>query len=220
MSIEKVFDGVFKVEGRLCTLNLAPGKKVYGEDLLDSDGKEYRTWNPYRSKLVAAILVGLRTLKIKTGSQVLYLGAATGTTSSHVSDIVGSEGIVYCVELSERNMRDLFKICENRPNMIPIFGNAMDIEKYEEDVGEVDAIYQDVSAREQDEILIRNSKMLKPGGYAYVAIKSQSIDISRRPEEVYKEFIKNISKDFEVLERLNIERYDKKHLFLVLKKIA
>jgi rRNA 2'-O-methyltransferase fibrillarin len=50
---------------------------------------EYRVWNPFRSKLGAAILGGVDQIHIKPGAKVLYLGAASGTTVSHVSDIVG-----------------------------------------------------------------------------------------------------------------------------------
>ena len=38
---------------------------------------------------------------------MLYLGAASGTTVSHVSDVVGPEGMVYAVEFSHRPGRDL-----------------------------------------------------------------------------------------------------------------
>lgn len=54
------------------------------------EGKtEYRVWNPFRSKLAAAILGGVDKIHIKPGAKVLYLGAASGTTVSHVADIVG-----------------------------------------------------------------------------------------------------------------------------------
>ena len=53
------------------------------------DKIEYRAWNPFRSKLAAAILGGVDQIHIKPGAKVLYLGAASGTTVSHVSDIVG-----------------------------------------------------------------------------------------------------------------------------------
>ena len=46
-------------------------------------------WNPFRSKLAAAILGGVDKIHMKPGSKVLYLGAASGTTVSHVSDLVG-----------------------------------------------------------------------------------------------------------------------------------
>ncbi|MDE1861032.1 MAG: fibrillarin-like rRNA/tRNA 2'-O-methyltransferase [Candidatus Micrarchaeota archaeon] len=218
MEVEKVFDGVFKIDSRLCTVNLVKGSSVYGEDLINYRGREYRLWNPYRSKLAAAILLGLNGLAIKEGSTVLYLGAATGTTSSHVSDIVGSKGMVYCVEISERNMRELFKVCDVRHNMLPIYKDARDVPSYSADVGTVDAIYQDVAARDQDDILLRNSALLKMSGHAYVAIKSQSIDVSMDPKEVYKNFFDKVGAVFDVIESIDIGRYDKKHLFVTLKK--
>lgn len=55
----------------------------------NQDKIEYRVWNPFRSKLGAAILSGVDNIHMPPGSKVLYLGAASGTTVSHVSDIVG-----------------------------------------------------------------------------------------------------------------------------------
>ncbi len=175
-------------------------------------------WNPYRSKLAAAIIKGLKNMQIAPGSKVLYLGAATGTTSSHVSDIVGTEGAVYCVEISETNMRKLLKVCEDRKNMLPIMCDANDVEKYAEDVGKADIIYQDISSRDQAEILLRNSELLKNNGFAYVAIKSQSISVAKSPEEVFSQFLSSISKRFEILEKLDIAPYSNMHLFVVLQK--
>lgn len=216
--IKKIFDGVFLVDGKLATMNLDIGRDVYGEEIIEKDGVEYRLWNPYRSKLGAAISKGMKRMEIKRGSGVLYLGAATGTTCSHVSDIIGEKGILYCVEISERNVRDLLKVCERRSNMLPIFNDARNVEGYGEDVGSADVIYQDIAARDQAEILLENCKLIKKGGYAYVAIKSQSIDVSRRPSEVYKEFLDKVSKRFSLLESIDIMPYDKMHLFVVLQK--
>ncbi|MDE1834361.1 MAG: fibrillarin-like rRNA/tRNA 2'-O-methyltransferase [Candidatus Micrarchaeota archaeon] len=219
MKVDKLFYGVFKVDGKLATASIYPGNRVYGEELVTTDNAQYRLWNPYRSKLAAAIMNGLKEFHIEKESSVLYLGAATGTTSSHVSDVVGNDGMVYCVEISERSMRDLLKACEVRVNMLPILQDARNVESYGADVGEVDIIYQDIAAKDQSEILIKNSKLLKNGGYAYVAIKSQSIDITRSPNEVFKEFLKDVSGTFKVLEEIDIEPYDKMHLFVTLKKL-
>jgi len=92
---------------KLGTKNLVHGKAVYGERLVKFKGDEYRLWDPYRSKLAAVILKGLETVPIYPNHRVLYLGAASGTTASHVSDIVGEEGHVYCVEFASRSLRDL-----------------------------------------------------------------------------------------------------------------
>ncbi len=218
MKVEKLFDGVFTVDGKLATLNLVKGVRVYNEDLVDDEERQYRLWTPYRSKLAAAIMKGLKNLQIKKGSHVLYLGAATGTTASHVSDIVSEKGSVYCIEISERSMRDLLEICEKRHNMLPILQDARNIDFYKDEVGVTDAIYQDVAARDQDVILLRNADLLKKEGYAYVAIKSQSIDVSKSPMLVFDSFLKAVSSKFEVVQKIDIEPYDKMHLFVVLKK--
>src|SRR6267378_2045732 len=124
MIVKELFDGVYLLDRKLATINLTKGKKVYNEELVTSENIEYRLWNPYRSKLAAAILNGLKHLEIRNSSSVLYLGAATGTTASHVSDIVGAKGSVYAIDLSERSMRELIDLCSVRKNMLPILADA------------------------------------------------------------------------------------------------
>jgi fibrillarin-like pre-rRNA processing protein len=216
--IKMIFPGVFSIDGRVATINLAKGRKVYGEETRVEDGVEYRLWNPYRSKLSAALLNGLSAMHIKEGSKVLYLGAATGTTSSHVSDIVGDSGIVYCIELSERNMRELINVCDARSNMLPILGDARNTDGYKEYIEECDVLYQDVSAREQSEILKANSRFLKKGGFAYFIIKSQSVDVGKKPADVFDSELKNLSGVFDIVEKVHLEPYDELHLFVALKK--
>ena len=126
-------EGVFIARGKedvIVTLNSTPGKDVYGEKRISVDGPanedgtttkiEYRVWNPFRSKLCAAILGGVDTIHMKPGSKVLYLGGAAGTTVSHVSDLVGPQGCVYAVEFSHRPGRDLINMAKHRTNVIPI----------------------------------------------------------------------------------------------------
>lgn len=219
MAVKRLFDNVYLVGGKLATANLKKGRRVYGEELVEEGKEEYRLWNPYRSKLAAAILNGMKNMSIKEGSAVLYLGAATGTTVSHVSDIIKGEGSIYAVELSERNMRNLLELCDIRENIMPILSDARQIKNYEATVGMVDVMYQDVSAKEQAAILLANSRFMKKGGIAYFIIKSQSIDISKRPKEVYEQELKILEGTFEVLERISLEPYDSMHLFAVLRKL-
>ncbi len=216
--VKELFKGIYSIDNRICTRNLVNGNKVYNEMLITIDGIEYRSWNPYRSKLSAAVINGLKHFGIKEGDDVLYLGASTGTTASHVSDVVGENGHVYCVEFSERSMQNLLEVCEKRKNMLPVLADAREPEKYLGMVGKVDALYQDVSAREQADIFIANSAALKKGGYAYFVIKSQSIDISKAPNEVYKEVLGKLKDGFEVLEQMSLEPFDSAHLFVVLRK--
>ena len=114
----------------LLTKNLVPGESVYNEKRVSVDNKEagdkteYRVWNPFRSKLAASIVGGVGSIYMKPGSKVLYLGAASGTTVSHVADLVGPEGAVYAVEFSKRSGRDLVNMAKKRTNVIPIIEDA------------------------------------------------------------------------------------------------
>jgi len=214
--VKEVFPDVFDKEGIILTLNLTRGKRVYNERLVKTGGKEYRSWNPYRSKLAAAIKKGLKNFPFSKSAKVLYLGASTATTVSHLSDIM-SKGEIYAVEIAAQAVRMLMENTEGRENVIPIHGDARKPAEYEE-VGKVDAVYQDVAQPDQDEILIDNAKMfLKKGGIAMIAIKSQSIDVVADPKEVFERVLNKLEKHFEVLEKIKLEPYDKDHLFVVLK---
>jgi fibrillarin-like pre-rRNA processing protein len=220
MEIKEKFPGAYLLDGRLSTKNLSPGKKVYGEQLIKTDSGEYRIWDLHRSKIAGAIRNGLAEFPIKPGCAVLYLGAASGTTASHVSDIVGAEGGVFCVEFAQRSMRDLIAVCESRSNMLPIFGDARKPDTYAKEIGgTVDVLYEDVAQPDQARILVENSKLfLKSGGHAMIAIKSQSIDVTLPKEKVFKQVILELSPEFEVLQQVALEPYDLEHLFLHLKK--
>lgn len=214
------FEGVYLVENKICTLNLIPGKSVYGEKLIKIKEKEYREWVPSRSKLCAAVKKGIKHFPFKKGSKVLYLGAGTGTTISHISDIIGKEGIIYAIEISERPLRELIRLAEVRQNIVPILGDARMIETYQNLITEkVDIIYEDVADPDQIKILVKNSeKFLKEGGIAEIAIKSQSISSTKPPREVYRECLQELGKHFEILDKVELDPYEKFHLFVVLRK--
>ena len=203
---------------RLATKNLAPGRAVYGERLITFKGVEYRIWDPYRSKLAAAILKGLKNVPIKPGNKVLYLGAASGTTASHVSDIVGENGHVYCVEFSARAIRELVNnVCAFRPNISPILEDARLPERYVMLVEKVDNIYCDIAQPEQAKILADNADLyLRKRGGIMLAIKAQSIDVTKEPSEVYKREIETLkNRGFKIKEVIHLEPYDKAHAMIV-----
>lgn len=218
MQIKQIFENVFVIDGNLATKNLVPGTKVYGEKLVKEGGTEYRIWDPYRSKLAAAINLKLKSLPINKKSSVLYLGASTGTTPSHVSDIA-EDGLVYCIEISPTMMQHLIKVAEKRENMLPILADARKPEDYAKYIDKVDVIYEDVSCKEQAEILLKNSEFLKQNGYALFAIKSQNIDVSKKPSLVFEEVKSLIKSKFRILQEIDIGKYHKYHLFLLLQKI-
>ena len=217
MMVKSVFPGVYKIDGRLATRSIVPGRRAYTEEIARVAGVEYRMWNPYRSKLAAAILNGLKSFAFEERSSVLYIGAATGTTASHISDI-SKEGRIYCIELSERNMRELVRVCEDRHNMLPLLADARYTDQYKELVDEFDVVYQDASAREQAQMLKANSVFLKSGGIAYFVIKSQSVDVSMDPKEVFRRELDQLKDDFELLQTVPLEPFDKLHMFCVLRK--
>jgi fibrillarin-like pre-rRNA processing protein len=198
---------------------LTPGRTVYGERLIRFKSVEYRVWDAFRSKLAAAILKGVQTVPIKPSHRVLYLGAASGTTASHVSDIVGEKGHVYCVEFASRSLRDLVdNVCAYRLNMSPFLEDARFPEKYAMFVlGKVDDIYCDVAQPEQAKILADNADVfLKESGWVMLAVKAQSIDVTKDPAEVYQWEVKVLrSRGFAVEEVVRLEPYDKAHAMIV-----
>ncbi len=204
---------------RLGTLNLTPGRNVYGERLIRFEGAEYRVWDAFRSKLAAAILKGVTNVPIKPDHQVLYLGAASGTTASHVSDIVGEKGHVYCVEFASRSLRDLVEnVCNYRLNMLPILEDARIPEKYSMFVrGKVEDIYCDIAQPEQARVLADNADyFLKEHGWIMLAVKAQSIDVTKEPAEIYKSETRILEKrGFQVAEVVHLEPYDKAHAMIV-----
>ena len=207
---------------RLATRNLVPGRAVYGERLVKHGDAEYRTWDPYRSKLAASILKGLQTVPIKPSHRVLYLGAASGTTASHVSDILGEEGYLYCIEFAARSIRELVdNVCTHRFNMSPILADARLPEKYAALVGKTDDIYCDVAQPEQARILADNAdRFLKPKGWAMLAVKAQSIDVTKEPSEVYSQEIRTLrSRGFSIEQTVHLEPFDKAHAMIVAQKI-
>jgi len=213
-----VYKNVYIVElddgsSRLATINMVPGRRVYGERLFKWEDKELREWNPYRSKLAAALLKGIEELPIKQGDHILYLGAATGTTSSHVSDIVGVRGRVFALDVAPRVMRELIAVCEYRPNMNPLLADARKPYEYMHIVGLVDGIYADIAQPDQASIVADNADFfLKEDGYLLLAIKARSIDVTKEPSEVFRQQIEILKeRGFEIVDMVHLEPFDRDH---------
>ena len=216
------FSGVYTVTDRdqksIGTKSLVPGTSVYGEKLIKIGEDEFRLWSPRRSKLSAAIKQGLREMPIQPGSKVLYLGAASGTTVSHCSDIVGPKGVIYAVEFSQRTVRDLVQLAAVRPNIIPILDDARHPTRYAPLVsGTIEVVYQDVAQPNQASILYENLKTFCSfGAWGMLAIKARSIDSTSSLEEVYSREIAELdNKGLEIVENINLEPLEKDHRFVV-----
>ncbi len=203
------------MKGKLATLNSSPGFRVYDERLVHLKGREYRLWDPYRSKLAAAIFNELNESPFNANSNVLYLGASSGTTASHLADIC-PQGLIYCVEFSRRMMRELLPVTMRKANMIPLLADATKPREYVHRVALVDVIYQDVAQPNQAEILIKNADMFSPK-YAMLSIKSRSINTIKSPKKVFKEEMEKLRDRFDILQVIDLRPYDDDHVFLKLR---
>ncbi len=218
--------GVFWIlDGKklLATKNLVPGHRSYDEVVKKYKGEEYRVWSPKRSKLAAAIMNGVRTFPFKRGKKVLYLGIASGTTASHISDILGRDGIIYGVEVAHRVIRELLPVAEARKNIIPVMESARRPENYSWLVEEVDVVYEDVAQPDQARILINNMDLfLRKGGHGVIAVKASSIDVTLPPKKVYAMVEREVVSTgrYRLVERVNLAPYDPKHAMIVFKKVS
>ncbi len=203
-------DGVW-----LYTRNLVPGRAVYGEGLVTEAGIEYRKWDATRSKLAAYLKRGGRVWPFRTASSILYLGAGSGTTVSHLSDI-SPEGSVVAIEISPRVFRDLVSVAADRPNIIPILADAGHPESYRSHLGTLDVVYQDVAQRDQVPIFLRNLAFLRAGGTGILMVKARSVDVAARPSDVYAQAQQVVSKaGHRVLDLRGLDPFEADHAALV-----
>ena len=186
MSLAPVFR-----KGRIYTKDLMGGRSVYGEDIVEIHGEFYREWIPWRSKM-AALLKKNRDVSLPSG-RILYLGAAQGTTVSHLSDLNPS-GIIFAVEFSKVPFVKLSVLARERMNVVPILDDACHPERYAAMVGSADFIYQDVSQKDQAGIFLKNAdSMLRKGGSGILMVKARSVDVTADPLKIFEEISSRIS---------------------------
>ena len=214
--MKQAFENVYS-DGKDLFTESRINEKVYGEKIIEENGKYYRQWNPFRSKYCAALKNGLAENIFKKNATVLYLGSAEGTTVSHVSNIVGREGVIFCVDISEIAMQKLAKLAEIYENIFPILSDAQIIKNYKEDVGKVDVLFQDVSQRNQTEIFIKNSELLKSGGLGALSLKTKSIS-QKDKKEILKDEKNKLEKVFEIVQIVSLEPFEKEHYLILVKK--
>ncbi|MBW2986881.1 fibrillarin-like rRNA/tRNA 2'-O-methyltransferase [Candidatus Woesearchaeota archaeon] len=220
---ETKFRDVFELKkGRkklLLTKNLAKGISVYGEKLITDNDVEYRIWKPEHSKLAASIAKGIRQINLKPGFVVLYLGASTGTTVSHVSDIVGKGGFIFALDSAPRVVRELVFVCEQRPNIAPILADANQPDTYKDKLMKVDWLYQDISQKNQVDIFLKNvDAFLKPDHFALLAVKARSIDVTQEPSVLFEQVRKQLEKHVIIADKILLNPYQKDHCLFVCKK--
>ncbi|SFR69147.1 fibrillarin-like rRNA/tRNA 2'-O-methyltransferase [Halogeometricum limi] len=185
------------------------GETVYGEPR-DDDG--WRAWDAGRSKLGAMFEYEMDT-GLAGGESVLYLGAASGTTVSHVADFAGP---TYAVEFAARPVRDLVGVAEARANLFPLLKDARKPETYAHVVeSDLDCIVQDVATRGQATVANRNRQFLADDGRLLAAFKARSEDVVADPDEVFEGVLDELSEAYEILETTRLDRFHDDHLGVV-----
>ncbi|HLE06176.1 MAG TPA: fibrillarin-like rRNA/tRNA 2'-O-methyltransferase [Candidatus Nanoarchaeia archaeon] len=206
---------LINIKGRMYTRNLVPGVSVYEEKLVKQGKDEYREWTPKRSKLGAGLKKGIKN-PINENTSVLYLGAASGTTVSHVSDMA-PKGVIYAVEFAPEPIKSLIMLAKKRKNIIPIFADANHPEVYEF-ASKSDVVFQDIAQKNQAEIFTKNClAYLKKDGVGVLAIKSRSIDVTKHPEVVFKQVEKELYKTFKILDMKRLEPFERDHKIYIVK---
>jgi len=205
------------IEGKaLYTKNAYPGMTHFDE----KEKNGLRHWDYRRSKLGSGIMKHMSQAGFREGDVVLYLGSGHGFTPTFVSDIVGRKGMVFCLDFAPRVVRDLIFICEKRDNMAPILGNANQPDSYSNLVPkQVDVIFQDVAQKNQVEIFLKNiDKYLKKGGFAILALKARSVDVTKRPKDIFAQVLKELNKHVTVVDHRELAPFEKDHALFVCKK--
>ena len=183
------------------------GDPVYGEQ---TDG-DWRRWEPRRSKLGALLDRGVDT-GIAGGETVLYLGAASGTTVSHVADFAGP---TYAVEFAPRPMRDLLGVAEDRSRLFPLLADARTPDQYAHIVEPVDLLVQDVATRGQARVALANQMFLRDGGRLVLAVKARSEDVTRDPPDVFEDVLGELESGYELLATERLDPTHTDHLGVV-----
>ncbi len=191
-------------------------KPVYGEKIIYYNGAYIREWNPKRSKLGAAIMKGMSSMPLNNDSNILYLGASTGTTVSHISDIC-FRGKIYAVEVSYDSFVKLFKLSEYRNNIYPILEDANLPEKYSFFVDEPEIIYQDIAQRNQIQIFNENVKKFSSIKYGFLIIKVKSISSKKSDRTILNSAMKEIN-GFKIKEIIDLRPYDSNNYLLCIER--
>lgn len=199
----------------LFTQSRAEPPSLYGERVLHRGDRSFRHFDPFRSKLAAALIRSPRLLLPRPGERWLYLGAAGGTTASHVADLTAPLGEVFAVEKSPRPGLRLLEIANRLPGLYPILSDARRPEEYRELVPLVDGLYADVSQPDQAAIVRENARLhLRDGGRFLFVVKLSSLSRDATPEENLDRVERELRPVLHVRERINLLPFHRAHVLL------
>ncbi len=214
----KIFE-IFQDRRKIYTKSMRKGETPFSENVIKQQGEHYREFDPRRSKLAATIMKGCTNIGIRKGDVILYLGSSHGYTPSFLSDMIGPDGLLFGLDPAPRVMRDFVFLAEKRKNLVPLLADANKPETYANRICAVDIVYQDVAQRNQLEIFMKNCDLfLKEGGYGLFAIKARSIDIKRKPKQIFVEIRNILDKKYKVIDYKILDPFEKDHCMIIIKK--
>lgn len=201
--------------GSYWTVALGGEAAVHGERLAADEGFTLRHWEPAASKLAAALARGYDGPMPAPGERWLYLGAASGTTASHIGDLVGAAGSVHAVERSLRPFVRLVALAERYPNLLPSFADARHPASYAGDVPAVDGLYVDIAQPDQLEIARSNAaRFLREDGWLLLALKTASMGRERDARGHRDDAVELLRPSFELEEPIGLEPFHRRHYLI------
>ena len=233
MKEARIFQIQIGNEEQLATKNMVKGTKTRKEKIVIVNNEEFLEWNPYKSKLAAAIRNGLQILPIIKNSKVVCINLLEESTMLHISNIVGSGGSVFVIDVNKNKKSFLNKLVNTHKNIIPIYDKVDELSFSSSITGKVDALYVDLPESEQIEQIVRNyGSLLKNEGFLMLVAKKDSDAIlendivgwmaeQRAGLNKIREITAKLKSQFEIIQEINLginyamEPYHKLHAFIL-----
>ena len=219
INADTIFWITVKNKKKLATLNNASINEVYNEKLIKINGKQYNLWNPYTSKLAAAIVNGMEIFPILKKTKVLYLNGAIEKTLSHISDIIGVNGKIFILrDINENSKNFLENVMNDRTNVFTITRDNGDPAKFSSKTEMVNVVYVDITQHNETEVAIQNCKRyLTDGGFLMLVVPTKKIDFVNNPNGQNLEEIQKLQSSFEIIQQINLTDFFKEHSMIIAK---
>ena len=216
---DTIFWITVKNKKKLATLNNASINEVYNEKLIKINGKQYNLWNPYTSKLAAAIVNGMEIFPILKKTKVLYLNDTIEKTLSHISDIIGVNGKIFILrDINENSKNFLENVMNDRTNVFTITRDNGDPAKFSSKTEMVNVVYVDITQHNETEVAIQNCKRyLTDGGFLMLVVPTKKIDFVNNPNGQNLEEIQKLQSSFEIIQQINLTDFFKEHSMIIAK---
>ena len=209
-------------EKKLATLSNVSTNQDYKENLVEMNGKQHSIWNPYMSKLAAAIINGMEIFPILKKTKILYLDPTSEKTIKHISDIVGINGKIFVVRNIMKNSKNfLEQIAKNRSNIFTIIPDKTNPARLTGMTEMVDVIYIDIAEHNQTEIAIQNCKNhLRIGGFLMLIVPTKNIDFTNNPSKKNQEERKKLQTSFDIIQEINLMDFFKEYSMIIAKYLG